>query len=108
MSKTTKVYVDKIASKDEKIQQLLNQKKQLIQKQKATERKERNSRLCNGTDYWKSICQTLLLFQMTSLKHLYFLLLKRKFYEQHKAEIDNYTVARSYIFDEQGLKKSLA
>jgi hypothetical protein len=42
MSKTT---AEKIASKDEQIQQLQNQKKQLIQKQKADERKARNNRL---------------------------------------------------------------
>ena len=46
MSKTPKTYEEKIAVKDEQIQQLLNQKKQLIQKQKADERKERTSRLC--------------------------------------------------------------
>ena len=46
MSKATKTYEEKIASKDEQIQQLLNQKKQLRQKQNAAERKERNSRLC--------------------------------------------------------------
>ena len=37
---------EKITTTDEKIQQLINQKKQLVQKQKATERKERTSRLC--------------------------------------------------------------
>ena len=37
---------EKITTTDERIQQLLNQKKQLVQKQKATERKERTSRLC--------------------------------------------------------------
>jgi len=46
MSRTAKTYEEKIASTDEKIQQLINQKKQIIQQQKATERKERNSRLC--------------------------------------------------------------
>ena len=30
---------------------------------------------------------------------------KRKFYDQHKTEIDNYTMARAYIFDEQKLEK---
>ena len=30
---------------------------------------------------------------------------KRKFYDQHKTEIDSYTMARAYIFDEQGLEK---
>ena len=43
MAKTT---AEKIANKDERIQQLLNEKKQLIQKQKADERRTRTSRLC--------------------------------------------------------------
>ena len=46
MSKTPKTYEEKIAVKDEQIQHLINQKKQLMQKQKADERKERTSRLC--------------------------------------------------------------
>jgi hypothetical protein len=45
MSKPTKTTAEKIASKEEQIQQLQNQKKQLIQKQKADERKARNNRL---------------------------------------------------------------
>jgi transposase len=45
-TKTAKTLAEKIASKDEKIQQLLNDKKQLIQRQKTSERKERTSRLC--------------------------------------------------------------
>jgi len=45
MSTTAKSLEEKIAIKDEKIQQLLNQKKQLRQKHNAMERKERNSRL---------------------------------------------------------------
>jgi len=43
MAKTT---AEKIANKDERIQQLMNEKKQLIQKQKADERRTRTSRLC--------------------------------------------------------------
>jgi len=43
MAKTT---AEKIANKDVRILQLQNEKKQLLQKQKASERKERNSRLC--------------------------------------------------------------
>jgi len=43
MSKTLN---DKIAEKERRIEQLENEKKQLIQKQKAEERKERTSRLC--------------------------------------------------------------
>ena len=46
MSRTTKTFEEKIASKDEKIQQLINEKKQIQQRQKSAERKARNSRLC--------------------------------------------------------------
>ena len=46
MTKVNKTYMEKIASKDEQIQQLLNQKKQLIQKQKADERKVKIKRQC--------------------------------------------------------------
>ena len=46
MIKSNKTYMEKIASKDEQIQQLLNQKKQLIQKQKADERKAKIKRQC--------------------------------------------------------------
>ena len=42
MPKTT---AEKIATKDEQIQQLLNEKKRLIQKQKSDERKARTKRL---------------------------------------------------------------
>jgi len=44
-TKTPKTNEDKIAIKDEQIKQLLNQKKKLVQKQKADERKQRTSRL---------------------------------------------------------------
>jgi len=43
MPKTT---AEKIADKDEQIRQILNEKKQLIQKQKQDEKKARNHRLC--------------------------------------------------------------
>ena len=43
MAKST---AEKIANKDERIQQLMNEKKLLIQKQKSDERKARTSRLC--------------------------------------------------------------
>ena len=46
MSTIAKSLEEKIAIKNEKIQQLLNQKKQLLQKHNAMERKERTSRLC--------------------------------------------------------------
>ena len=46
MTKANKTYMEKIASKDEQIQQLLNQKKQLLQKQKADERKTKIKRQC--------------------------------------------------------------
>ena len=42
----SKTFEQRIATKDEKIQQFKNQKKQLIQKQKETERKERIHRFC--------------------------------------------------------------
>ena len=45
MSKSTKTAAEKIAAKDERIQQLINEKKRLIQQEKAKERKERNNRL---------------------------------------------------------------
>jgi len=47
MSRPTKTFEEKIASKDEQILQLQNEKKRLIQQQKATERKERTRRLCS-------------------------------------------------------------
>jgi len=47
MSRPTKTFEQKIASKDEQILQLQNEKKRLIQQQKATERKERTRRLCS-------------------------------------------------------------
>ena len=43
MAKTT---AEKIAERDERITQLQNEKKHLLQKQKADERKARTSRLC--------------------------------------------------------------
>ena len=45
MSKSTKTAAEKIAAKDERIQQLMNEKKRLIQQEKVKERKERNHRL---------------------------------------------------------------
>jgi Fic family protein len=41
----TRTYEQRISSKEEQIQQLKNQRKQLVQKQRAAERKERNHRL---------------------------------------------------------------
>ena len=45
-TKTTKTVEEKIAIKDAKIQQLMNEKKAILQREKAKERKERNNRLC--------------------------------------------------------------
>jgi hypothetical protein len=45
-TKPQKSYEEKIAVRDEKIQQLMNEKKQIIQRHKAQERKERTNRLC--------------------------------------------------------------
>ena len=47
MSKTPKTFEEKIAQRGEKIRQLTNEKKQIIQKQKADERKARTRRLCS-------------------------------------------------------------
>ena len=44
-TKTPKTYEDKIAQEDLKIQQHLNRRKKLLQKQKEEERKQRTSRL---------------------------------------------------------------
>ena len=45
-TKTTSTYEERIAKEDLKIEQSLNRRKKLVQKQKADERKQRNSRLC--------------------------------------------------------------
>jgi len=45
-TKTTKTAEEKVAIKDAKILQLQNEKKKILQQQKAKERKERTSRLC--------------------------------------------------------------
>jgi len=52
---TTKTTGERIDTLQEKIQQLENQKKQLLQKQKADERKARNHRLCKRGAYLESI-----------------------------------------------------
>lgn len=51
----TKTKIEKIASIEEEIRQLENQKKQLIQKQKEEERKARNHRLCSRGSYLEKI-----------------------------------------------------
>jgi len=45
-TKTVKTTEEKLAEKNAKIQQLQNEKKQIIQREKAKERRERTSRLC--------------------------------------------------------------
>lgn len=45
-TKTTKTDAEKVAEKDAKILQLQNEKKAILQRKKAKERKERNHRLC--------------------------------------------------------------
>ena len=56
MPKTT---AEKIATKDEQIQQLLNEKKQLIQKQKQQDRKDRTKRLCSRHGLFESMLPEL-------------------------------------------------
>jgi beta-phosphoglucomutase-like phosphatase (HAD superfamily) len=45
MAKTTKTYEERIASKDERIQQLVKEKRKLQQQENARQRKARNNRL---------------------------------------------------------------
>ena len=45
MSKSTKSYAEKIACRDERIQQLVNEKRKLQQQENARQRKARDSRL---------------------------------------------------------------
>lgn len=45
MAKTTKTYEEQIAQRDAKIEQYQNEKKRIIQKQKAADRKARDNRL---------------------------------------------------------------
>ena len=52
---STKTTGERIETLQEKIQQLENQKKQLLQKQKAQERTARNHRLCKRGAYLESI-----------------------------------------------------
>ena len=52
---TTKTTTERIGTLEEKIQQLENQKKVLLQKQKADERKARNHRLCKRGGHLESI-----------------------------------------------------
>lgn len=46
MSRTTMTYAEKAAKKDEQMLKLKNEKKQLLQKHRAEERKARTHRLC--------------------------------------------------------------
>ena len=57
MSKTT---AEKIADKDEQIRQILNEKKQLIQKQKQQDRKDRTKRLCSRHGLLESMLPELI------------------------------------------------
>ena len=52
---TTKTTTEKIGTLEEKIQQLENQKKILLQKQKSDERRARDHRLCKRGAYMESI-----------------------------------------------------
>jgi hypothetical protein len=76
-----------VANIQKQLDEINEQKSDLATKKKFTEMYRNNKKIFN------------------EYKAFFFKSSKNNFYEQHKTEIDNYLMARSYIFDEQGLEK---